>query len=44
MRFDWDLKVLKDAQLLIKGVTYQHGISSSVRKEVQSTVDNFYVK
>jgi hypothetical protein len=44
MRFDWDLKTLRETQLLIKGVTYQFGISESARKEVQSVVDNFYCK
>lgn len=44
MRFDWNMTSLTQATLVMNGVTYQHGISDSARKEIQHIVDTFNCK
>jgi hypothetical protein len=44
MRFNWELTTLLEAPLVMKGVTYQHGINDHSRKEIQHIVDTFHCK
>jgi len=44
MHFNWELTALLETNLVMKGVTYQHGITEHARKEVQHIVDTFQCK